>query len=189
MSRIRPVRPQRTPIFVGCEGASEAGYARWLGNCVRDRALPFHLEIYDLGRGAGDPFARIDKAIDQLAHWEKHREPFSRKYIFLDTDQIAANADRAEQARRLALENNFTVIWQDPTHEAFLLCHLPGCDTRQPPDKRTADAALVREWAEYRKPSNAQQLERRLDLNGAIRAARRLPELEDLLRMIGLWDR
>jgi hypothetical protein len=59
---------------------------------------------------------------------------------------------------------------------------------RQPPDKRAADVALAREWGDYCKPSSAQQLEQYLDLGGALRVAARLPELADLLRMIGLLE-
>lgn len=182
------IRPQRAPIFIGCEGQSEIGYAGWLRNLVRDRDLPFHLELSDLGLGAGDPFARVDLAIERLTRIERNREPFVGRYLFLDTDQLALDPGRANQARQRALEHNFTVIWQVPTHEAFLLRHFPGRDTRQPPDKRTADVALAKEWADYRKPSSAQQLEQRFGLDGARRVAGRLPELADLLRTIGLLE-
>lgn len=188
MRRRRIIRPQRAPIFVGCEGQSEVGYASWLRNIVRDRNLPFHLELSDLGLGAGDPFARIDMAIERVSKLEANRQPFIARYLFLDTDQLGIDRVRTEQAHRRARDHNFAVIWQEPTHEAFLLRHLPGRDTRRPPDKRAADAALAREWPGYRKPCSAQQLEQRLQLDGARRVAARLPELTDLLRTIGLVD-
>ena len=186
MKRPPMIRPQRAPIFIGCEGQSEMGYAGWLRNVIRDRDLPFHLELSDLGRGAGDPFSRIDLAIERVVRIERNREPFTGRYVFLDTDQLAADAGRADQARRRAADYNFTVIWQKPTHEAFLLRHLPGCDTRRPPDKRAADQALAREWAGYRKPTSSQEIERHLALEGAQKVARQLPELARLLLMIGL---
>ncbi len=188
MRRVRLVRPQRTPIFVGCEGQSEMGYAGWLRNLVRDRDLPLHLELSDLGRGAGDPYARVELAIDRLQRMEGNREPFAGRFLFLDTDQLAANVDRAERARRSARDNNLTIIWQNPTHEAFLLRHLPGCDTRRPPNARVAEAALIREWRDYRKPCSADQIDQRLSLDGAHRVAVRLPEFEALLRQIGLLN-
>lgn len=186
MRRSRLTRPQRTPIFIGCEGQSEMGYAGWLRNLVLDRGLPFHLELYDLGRGAGDPLARIDMAIARLKHLERSREPFARRYVFLDTDQLAADAGRANQARYRAADHDIVVIWQEPTHEAFLLRHLPGCDMHRPPDKRRADQALEKKWSSYHKPTTAEEIERRLDLNGAYRVAAHLPELANLLRKIGL---
>jgi hypothetical protein len=179
-------RPQRSPIFIGGEGRSEMGYADWLRNLVRDRGLPFHLELYDLGSGAGDPLSRIERAVERLAQLRRNREPFDRRYLFLDTDQLAAHKGRAEAAHRLAAANRLRVIWQDPTHEAFLLRHLPGCETKRPPDKRAADQALIREWEDYRKPCDAREIERRLDPDGACRVAAGLPVLGELLRFIKL---
>lgn len=184
----RSIIPQRAPIFIGCEGQSEVGYAGWLRNMVRDRNLPFHLELSDLGRGAGDPFARIDMAIERVMRWEANRDTFVARYVFLDTDQLAADRSRAEQACRRAREGGIIVIWQQPTHEAFLLRHFPGRNANQPPDKRAADMALVKEWADYRKPSSPREIERRLQLEGAHRVAALLPELADLLRKVGLLD-
>ncbi|CAN5667538.1 hypothetical protein BH10PSE14_BH10PSE14_37460 [soil metagenome] len=188
MKRRRNFRPQRMPIFIGCEGQSEMGYAGWLRFLVRDRDLPVHLELSDLGLGAGDPLARIDLAIERLARLEANREPYVGRFVLLDTDQLEAIPDRAERARRRAIANNITVIWQVPTHEAFLLRHFAGRLMDQPHDARAADAALAREWAGYRKPSPAHQLERRLDLAGAHRVAGLLPELAELLQMIGLLE-
>jgi hypothetical protein len=185
MSRLRSMRQQRTPIFIGCEGQSEMRYAGWLRNLVIEQNLPFHLVLEDLGCG-GEPFKRVDMAIARVKQIEKNKERFFARYLFLDTDQLAANSGRADQARRLAFENKFTVIWQDPTHEAFLLRHFPRRDTHCPPDKRAADVALAREWADYRKPCSAQQLEQRLSLDGAVRVAKQSPELAGLLRTIGL---
>lgn len=186
MRQTRAKRPQKSPIFIGGEGQSELGYAGWLLGLVRDRNLPFHLELCNLGRGAGDPLVRIDLAFDRLTRMERNREPFVGRFLFLDTDQFAADPAREGQAHQRAQEHGFTVIWQVPTHEAFLLRHFPGRDTRQPPNKQAADTALAKEWPDYRKPSSAQQLEQRLGLDGALRVARRLPELDALLRMIGL---
>jgi hypothetical protein len=163
-------------------------YTGWLRNLVLDRDLPFYFVLSDLGRGAGDPFARVDMAIERVTRLERNREPFLGRFLFLDTDQLTADPGRAEQARRQALEHSFTVIWQDPTHEAFLLRHLPGHDTDRPPDKRTADAALAKQWADYRKPCAAKYLEQRLGLDGVRRVAAQLPALADLLRTICLLE-
>jgi hypothetical protein len=179
-------RPQKAPIFVGCEGRSEMGYVRWLRNMVLDQNLPFHIEPYDLGQGAGEPVSRIAMAVDRINQLEKSRIAFTRKFLFLDTDQLAGDAAREELAKRRATENNIVVIWQHPTHEAFLLRHLPNCLTNQPPDKRRADVALAKKWAGYQKPLTPDQIERRLDIEAAWRVSTRLPELEDLLRAIGL---
>jgi hypothetical protein len=162
------------------------GYAGWLRNSVRDRNLPFHLELSDLGKGAGDPLARIDLAIERLKRLTRDREPFVSRFLLLDTDQLKADPNRAHLAKRRASDHDIIVIWQDPTHEAFLLRHFPGRENHRPPSKGAADLALAKEWADYRKASNPEQVERHLDLEGALRVAAQLAELASLLRAIGL---
>ena len=66
MRRPRSLRPQRVPVFIGGEGRSEIAYAGWLRNLARDRDIPVHLELCDLGQGAGDPYTRIEMAIERV---------------------------------------------------------------------------------------------------------------------------
>jgi len=182
------MRPQRTPIFIGCEGSSEVGYASWLRNIVRDRDLPLHLELSDLGRGAGDPLARIELARERIGRFESNRAAFAARFIFLDTDQLEGHRERARLAHQLAREEGIVVLWQDPTHEAFLLRHFPRCLTMMPPDKRAADTALRRVWPDYQKPCNARQIEQCLSLEGAHRVASHHDDFAHFLRTIGLLD-
>jgi len=186
MRRMRTALPQRAPIFIGCEGQSEVGYAGWLRDMVRDRNLPFHLKLEDLGLGAGDPLSRIELAINRVKRIEKNRIAFRGRYIFLDTDQLAEDSAREQRAKRLAADNAFIIIWQDPTHEAFLMRHFVGKETHLPPTKQAADSALSRVWPDYRKPCTATQIGRHIGLGGAIRVAANLPEFDRLLRSIGL---
>jgi hypothetical protein len=185
---MRVLRPQRAPVFIGCEGASEAGYVRWLGNMVRDRDLPFHLEVVDLGLGAGDPLARVEKAADRLGRIEANKQPFVGRFLLLDTDQLALHAQRAQQARQLAAREKFAVIWQEPTHEAFLLRHFPNCLNHRPPTARIAEDELQKRWADYRKPRNAAQVEAVLTLDGARVVAGSSAALRSLLDTIGLFE-
>jgi uncharacterized membrane protein YccC len=162
------------------------GYAGWLRNMVRDQALPFHIELYDLGQGAGEPVTRIAMAVDRINQLERNRLAFSRKFLFLDTDQLTTDTQRAELAHRRAAENKIVVIWQEPTHEAFLLRHLPRCLTLRPANKQIADAELSKKWVGYKKPLDAELIEKRIDIEGALRVSTHLPELQDLLGAIGL---
>jgi hypothetical protein len=186
LKRVRTIRPQRKPIFIGCEGESEMGYAAWLRNLVRDRGLPFALKLSDLGRGAGDPLTRVSLAIDRLHRLERNRERFVARFIFLDTDQLQAEPQIEQRSMRLAKANNIVIIWQQPTHEAFLLRHFAGRETHRPPTKQASDAALAKEWPAYGKPCSASELENHITLDGAVRVAEDLPELATLLRTIRL---
>ena len=93
---------------------------------------------------------------------------------------------RAERARRVAADNNITIIWQDPCFEAVLLRHLEGHATRRPPDTPEGGRALLRVWPDYQKPMPRAGLARRIDRASVLRAAAVEPELEVLLRCLGL---
>lgn len=123
MRRRPPHIPQKRLIYVGCEDASEAGYVALL----QDQAgLPIHLKIDDLGRGAGDPLARVEMAVRRIEEHSAKRIAPEASYLFLDTDQLALNRHRAEEAQRLADRNGITIVWQEPCFEAMLLRHMPG---------------------------------------------------------------
>ena len=188
MTRRRPPNiPLRRQIFVGCEGKSEAGYVALLQDFARTANLPIYLNIKELAPGAGDPLARVEMAVRLIKQESATRITPSASFVLLDEDQTVLAPARAETARRLATQKNITIVWQRPCFEAMLLRHLPGCDTRRPPDTPGAGNALQGEWPAYAKPMDRSALARRLDLAAALRAAGVEPELAALLRAIGLF--
>lgn len=187
MKRRRPsFIPQRRPVYIGCEGASEASYAGVLQDMCLNANLAVHLVIEELGPGAGDPLARIEMAVRRLAHLRRTRIAPAERFALLDADQAARDPQRAERARRVASDSNITIIWQDPCFEAVLLRHLEGRTTRRPPDTPEASRALLRAWPDYQKPMLRAELARRIDRTSVLRAAGVEPELEVLLRCLGL---
>jgi len=183
-SRRRPYIEQRRPVFIGCEGASEARYLALLQSILLDDGLPVHLEIHELGRGAGDPLARVGLAVQRLERLRRKKYAPSQRFLMLDADQ--AEGERTDKARQLALEWKITVVWQRPCFEAVLLRHLPECATRQPPDTDGAERALAREWPEYRKPMASAALSRKIDREAIARVATVEPELREMLVCLGL---
>lgn len=187
MNRRRPPYiVQRRPVFIGCEGASEAGYAGLLQDLLRDASLPVHLVIENLGLGAGDPLARIAVAVRRLGQLRRTRTEPAERFVLLDDDQTAADPQRAKMARRLATDNNIVIVWQRPCFEAVLLRHLPDRTTRRPPDTSEAIRALGRDWPDYQKPMTRADLTRRINRGAVLRAAAVEPELDTLLRCLGL---
>jgi hypothetical protein len=187
MNRRRsPQIELRRQIYVGCEGASERAYAALLQDLARAAALPIYLKIEELGPGAGDPLARIEMAVRRIDHQRRKRTTPVASFAFLDEDQALRDPQRAGRARRLAAENDITIIWQSPCFEAVLLRHLPDRSTHRPPDTPGALWALEREWPDYRKPMDRATLARRLDLGAVRRAAAVEPELARFLRVLGL---
>ncbi len=185
-TRRRSYIPLRRPVYIGCEGASEASYAALLQDLLRDAEPRVHLVIEKLGPGAGDPLARIEMAVCRLAHLRKMRTAPAECFALLDFDQAIRDPQRADRARRVAADSDITIVWQRPCFEAVLLRHLQGCAMRQPPDTPEAGRALLREWPDYQKPMPRTALARRLDLAAVLRAAAVEPELEILLRCLGL---
>jgi hypothetical protein len=178
--------PQRRLVYIGCEGVSEVNYAGFLQDLLEEANLPVHLVRKDLGQGAGDPLSRVEMAVRHLVHLRQTRIAPAERFVLLDSDQAERDPQRAERARRMAADNNITIVWQGPCFEAMLLRHLPGSDTRRPPETREAIRALNREWPDYQKPMSRSALSRRIDLEAAQRAAEVEPGLKILLQCLGL---
>lgn len=186
--RPPPSIPERRPVFIGCEGESEVAYAGLLQAMLREANLHVHLVVHNLGRGAGDPFARVQLAVQRLAQLRRTRVAPPERFILLDGDQAARDSARAACARHLAAQHKITIVWQEPCFEALLLRHLPDCTTRRPPDTPEALRVLEREWSGYKKPLSRATLAMRIDRDAVRRAAGVERELRALLRCLGLEE-
>lgn len=178
--------PQRRPIYIGCEGESEQGYASFLEDLVREAGLMVNLVSDVLSPGAGDPLSRIEMAVRRLAHLKKTRGAPVDRFVLLDTDQIELDLDRAERARQLAEQNNIKIVWQEPCFEGVLLRHFPGRADNRPLDSQNALRAIKREWPGYGKPATRADLTRRIDVEAVRRACAVEPGLYVMLQCIGL---
>lgn len=138
MSRRPAHIPQRVPIFVGCEGESEAAYVAFLRGLAEDARLPVHVHVELFPAGVGDPLARVERAVLRLKQLRKQRGDFNSRFILLDSDQLALARERGERAVRLAQDHDIHLIWQNPCHEAILLRHLPDRANRRPAAARDA---------------------------------------------------
>lgn len=184
MKKRRPFIPQRKPIFIGCEGESEQGYAGFLQDLIHETELYVHLNVEVLK--AGDPLSRIELAVNKLAQLHKTRGSFPDRFVFLDTDQLALSPDRAERARQLASANNIRVIWQEPCFEAVLLRHFEGRTTHRPPTNQVTQTAILQVWPEYQKPMSRSDLAQKIDRQAVTRAAGVEANLMALLMCVGL---
>ncbi len=186
MSRRRPARPQRRPVFLGCEGESERGYGRLLGRLREELRSDLHLAATLLRPGGGDPLALVELACQKIAHDESNRQiRYSIRAILLDSDTLGQDQQRDERMFRLAHKESLRLIWQEPYHEALLLRHLDGCQTLRPQSSAAALTELTRRWPDYTKGSSADQLLRRIGIQQIATAASVEPELRDFLRDIG----
>lgn len=187
MRKRRPIIPQRTPIFIGCEGESERGYAGFLQDLIHEAGLYVHLHVELLKEG--DPLSRIEYAVQKIARLSRTRAPFADKFAFLDTDQLALSAERAQRALQLAAEHGIAIVWQEPCFEAMLLRHFAGKTTHRPPTNQATDVAIRQEWPEYQKPMSRAELAKKIDRVAVARAASVEVDLLALLRCIGLMPK
>jgi len=187
MSRRRPFRLQRVPIFIGCEGESERGYVAFLGRLVKEVGLAVHLDPVVLQPGGGDPLAIVERAVLRLSERRRKRQTgYAAQFVMLDRDKWGQARARDAQIAGVAARAGMTLIWQDPCHEAVLLRHLDACVALRPPTTPAAEAALRQRWADYSKPMDGARLSRRLDHAAVLRVIAVEPELEILIAAIGL---
>lgn len=178
--------PVRRPVFLGCEGESEQAYGQFLNHIVHEKGLPFHIEVVNLNPGAGDPLARVKRAVQEIRRRNQRRAELQYRALLMDDDQIAGDHQRRQQVEGLATQHEISIIWQSPCHEAFLLRHFHGRLNANPPDNATSDASLRQVWPGYTKPVNRLEVSRRLDLQGVERVSRQHQEFAALLRFLRL---
>lgn len=184
MSTRRAFRPQRRPIYVGCEGLSEVGYVGLINDMVRATDAPIHVIVEELNQG--DPLSRVEMAVRRIAHHRRTRIAPVERFVLLDFDQAEREPARAEQATRLAAANDIHIVWQRPCFEAVLLRHIEGRATHRPLTTPLSQEAILKEWPDYRKGLTRADLATRIDLASLMRAANAEPDLAVLLRCLGI---
>jgi hypothetical protein len=182
-ARRRSIPPRRR-FFLGCEGYSEQSYGALLQE-LADQSFYLHIYLDVQPLYGGDPLAVVEGACLRARQRARDRGLYAGRAVLLDADRLGQNPERDNRIERLATEHRLLLVWQRPCHEAFLLRHLVGCQTRRPGDPEASRAALLQQWPSYRKPMSARRLAERITL-AEIRAATRVePELRDLLSLLG----
>ena len=154
---------------MACEGASERGYGRWLQSTLDSLDYFVHIDSWLPGHGGGDYLSLVEESIAHINRERRRDRAYKITSVLLDTTQKGDNLGRDHKADKLARDNGLFVIWQDPDHEAFLLRHLPGCETLRPPVGRTM-AKLLENMPAYKKGMPATELNRILDAGSLKRA-------------------
>ena len=163
MARVATIRRR---IFVGCEGASERSYARWLQNLSDERDKSLHFDAHDMG--GGDPLSIVKCSVKKLRHQEKMRGKYYRKLVMIDTDSLLNRHNLDKEIRDICIKNDILILGQEFIHEAVLLRHLDGCEKLRPSKEATLPK-LKKKWPDYRKPVDGQTLARKLSFDGFCR--------------------
>jgi hypothetical protein len=181
---IRRIPPRRR-IFVGCEGEGEQGYGALLQRLADDRQQP-HVFLDLHVCGGGDPLAALEATCATARQRARKYGEFAIRVLFVDSDKLGQFPTRDARINPLAARERFWIVWQRPCFEAFLLRHLPSCQSRRPPTAAAALDALRREWPEYTKPMSRMRLGPRIRLDEIRAAATVEPDLRAFLTAIGL---
>ena len=184
MTRAARTIPRRRRVFIGCEGESERSYVAWLREVIDARQLGLHFDAVLLKPGAGDPLKLVELACKRMREGEHKHGIYRWRAVLLDADRRDEVQGGRLAIERCAREAKLRLIWQDPTHEAFLLRHLPGCETLRPPTQE-ATMTLRKRWPGYEKSMPAVQLRLRLDRAGLARALTVEWELAAFLAEVG----
>ena len=141
MQRRQRVR-RRKRLFVGCEGESEQGYVSLLQRFADERGNAVQVDGKVITH-AGDPLAKIKRAIQIAAHNQRGSKPaYSSRFIMLDTDLMGQNRPRDAEIPDLAAQHKFILLKQNCCFEAFLLRHIAGHYDDEPPTAALAETRL-----------------------------------------------
>ena len=174
----------RARFFVAVEGESEQSFVKWL-QTLSENELHIHLDAVLLGGGGFK--SMLQKAV-RLHNRGCRKGAYQDRILIVDRDRAEQGDWTVKELKQQAAQYEFTVCVQCPNHEGLLLRMLPGME-REIPDAASAEAKLKSRWPSYQKPVNANALGRKFSLEDLLRVARVDPDLESLLKKIGLMGK
>ncbi len=148
--------------------------------------LHVHLDCVPLGGGGYQTM--IERA---LAYRRRGlaKGAYKGSFLFVDGDRAMSGQDwTVDQLRRATAANRIKLCCQWPNLEGLLLRMLPGRRETAVMNPASLSARLGAVWPDYRKPVDAQTLERKYSLKSLKRVAGSEPELLEFLRTIGFSD-
>lgn len=181
----KPTIPQRERIFIGCEGLSELGYIQWL-RMISDANKGYIHPISENLKG-GSLVDMVEKA--QVIFLRKNKEvPIKHKFLILDLDRGHNEPEELMKAKEKIEEYGFTVIWQSPNHEGFLLTHCEDFNAGVPMNKGDVDRLLLRHKPNYSKGMPKDKYNKAFNSVSLISAAEKNEELAKLLQVMKIIE-
>lgn len=172
----------RARFFVAVEGENEQSFVTWL-QALSQKELHIHLDGIPLGGGG------FKSMLQKAVHLHKRRcrtsGAYKDRFLVVDGDRAEQGDWSIEKLRREAAKHKITVYVQSPNHEGLLLRMMRGME-HEIPDAASAETRLKSRWPNYQKPVNAHALGRQFSLDDLLRVANVDPDLETLLKRIGL---
>jgi hypothetical protein len=170
-------RTIKKTVLVVCEGSSEVNYIRALNRFLSANSPPCMAAITTFSADGGSAAAIIERAWIQAVRRKRNGESFNAIYAMLDTEPASASREKLNAATKKADAAGVKFIWQEGSHEAFLLSHFPSTD-------RSRDILDV--WPGYRKAQDAIFYEKKLTLELYDRARKANVGFDEFLSYCGL---
>lgn len=170
----------RARFFVAVEGDSEQSFVKWL-QLLSEKGLHIHLDGVPLGGGGFK--SMLQKAVRLLKRRCRTAGAYQDRFLVVDRDR-AEKGDWSIEKLSVAARNQITVCVQTPNHEGLLLRMMPGMEHDNP--VAAWATKLKSRWPSYQKPVNAHALARQFSLDDLLRVANVDPDLQTLLKKIGL---
>jgi len=182
MKRRLPTFKPRRPVFVAVEGKSEQAFVKFLQHLCDEHGRSLSLIC---AKGSGGDTVTIVREAHRSLKRRRGRIQFKDRLVLLDQDRVDADLQAGLDAKAIASELGFEIIYQTPDLEGLLIRFHPGSEQKSVA-RGTEGERLRRLWREYSKPPTAHQLIRKFELDDLRRAARYDEELKRLLDVIGL---
>ncbi len=179
--RQRP--PKRKRIFIGAEGESERSLAGWLKRVCEEIGIHVHLDVRVCG--GGDSLAVVEYSVKQYHKRSKQYGKYSSGLIFLDNDHIEEDKRNDRDPFAALTGEELNLIQLVPNLEGLLLRLHPGYENKVV-SKQTVKRDLKKKWPEYKKPTSAEILGRRFELQSLQRVARKDVNIRQTLEILGL---
>jgi hypothetical protein len=173
---------RRARFFLAVEGESEQSLVRWL-QMLSENGSFVHLDSYTLNGGGFRTM--LENTVHEHRKRVRSKGTYRDRFLIVDGDRADGQDWSLEKLREEAAKHRFTVIVQRPKHEGLLYRMTPGKE-RDIPSASTVQTKLRTFWPTYQKPANAHMLNSHFTLDDLARLAGVDPDLDNLLRRIGL---
>jgi hypothetical protein len=151
---------------------------------LAEKKLHIHLAPFSLGGGGFKSMLREAVRLHQL---NSAIVPYQDRFLLVDRDRAEQGDWSIAKLKREAAKHNIIVCAQNPNHEGLLLRMMPGMES-EIADSASAETKLKGLWPSYRKPMTSYELLRQFSLEDLLRVARLDPDLQTLLKKIGLMN-
>lgn len=135
--------------------------------------------------GGGDSLAVVEFSVKQYHKRSKQYGKYSSGLILLDSDRIEEDKQNGRDPFAALTGEDLNLIQLVPNLEGLLLRLHPGYENRII-SKQSVKREFQKKWSDYKKPTSAETLSRRFQLQDLQRVAQTDTNIRQTLEILGL---